>query len=211
MSVKIQPLADYVVASQEEAESKTASGLLLPDKAAEKPKIAKVLAVGKKVENVKVGERILYKSYSTTEVKVGGDEYMLIKEEDILTYKIDEMKDTLSKYADPKVEFSFEIVQDLNKVKFGVIQVFEFEEIPVICKRDGDYKIKKGAIYYRNSNRRPESANISNSSDMRELIERAALNKMKKWRQQGLTLSEEEENKRKEKEKGKFKKELGDI
>ena len=84
MSVKIQPLADYVVAQQEEAESKTASGLLLPDKAAEKPKIAKVLAIGKKVESVKVGERILYKSYSTTEVKVGADEYMLIKEEDIL-------------------------------------------------------------------------------------------------------------------------------
>ncbi|HUD03224.1 MAG TPA: co-chaperone GroES [Patescibacteria group bacterium] len=84
MSVKIQPLADYVVAQQEEAESKTASGLLLPDKAAEKPKIAKVLAIGKKVESVKVGERILYKSYSTTEVKIGADEYMLIKEEDIL-------------------------------------------------------------------------------------------------------------------------------
>jgi chaperonin GroES len=84
MSVKIQPLADYVVAEQEEAETKTASGLYLPDKAAEKPKIAKVLAVGKKIENVKVGDRIIYKSYSTTEVKIGSDEYILVKEEDIL-------------------------------------------------------------------------------------------------------------------------------
>jgi len=84
MSVNIQPLADYVVASQEEAETKTASGLYLPDKAQEKPKIAKVLAVGKSVKEVKVSSRIVYKSYSTTEVKIGKDEYILVKEEDIL-------------------------------------------------------------------------------------------------------------------------------
>lgn len=84
MSVKIQPLADYVVAQQEEAETKTASGLYLPEKAQEKPKVAKVVAVGKKVQEIKTGDRIVYKSYSTTEVKVGSDEYMLIKEEDIL-------------------------------------------------------------------------------------------------------------------------------
>ncbi len=84
MSVKIQPLADYVVASQEEAETKTASGLYLPDKAQEKPKIAKVLAVGKDAKQLKVGDRIIYKTYSTTEVKVGADEYILIKEEDVL-------------------------------------------------------------------------------------------------------------------------------
>ncbi len=84
MGVNIQPLADYVVAQQEEAETKTASGLYLPEKAAEKPKVAKVLAVGKEVKQVKVGDRILYKSYSTTDVKVGADEYILVKEEDIL-------------------------------------------------------------------------------------------------------------------------------
>lgn len=84
MSVNIQPLADFVVARQEDAESKTASGLYLPDKAQEKPKVAKVVAVGKKAQEIKVGDRIVYKTYSTTEVKVGKDEYMLIKEEDIL-------------------------------------------------------------------------------------------------------------------------------
>lgn len=84
MSVNIQPLADYVVASQEEAETKTASGLYLPDKAQEKPKIAKVVAVGKEAKQLKVGDRIIYKTYSTTEVKVGADEYILIKEEDVL-------------------------------------------------------------------------------------------------------------------------------
>jgi chaperonin GroES len=84
MSVPIQPLADYVVAEQEEAESKTASGLFLPDNAKEKPKVAKVLAVGKDVKQVKIGDRIIYKSYSPTEIKIGKDEYMLVKEEDVL-------------------------------------------------------------------------------------------------------------------------------
>ena len=93
MSTNIQPLADYVVAQAEEAESKTASGLYLPDNAKEKPKTAKVVAVGPGkigVDNeripmtVKVGDRIIYKSYSTTDVKVGSVEYMLVKEEDIL-------------------------------------------------------------------------------------------------------------------------------
>ena len=82
--VAINPLADYVVATAEEAETKTASGLYLPDKTAEKPKIAKVVAVGKESKHVKVGDRIIYKSYSTTDIKVGSDEYILVKEEDIL-------------------------------------------------------------------------------------------------------------------------------
>lgn len=84
MSTNIQPLADYVVAQAEEAESKTASGLYLPDNAKEKPKTAKVVAVGPEAKQVKVGDRIIYKSYSTTDVKVGREEYMLVKEEDIL-------------------------------------------------------------------------------------------------------------------------------
>lgn len=84
MSTNIQPLADYVVAVNEEAASKTASGLYLPDNAKEKPKTAKVVACGPKVKEVKAGDRIIYKSYSTTDVKVGADEYLLVKEEDIL-------------------------------------------------------------------------------------------------------------------------------
>ena len=84
MAVKLQPLADWVVAQQEEAVTKTASGLYLPDKATEKPKIAKVLKVGKNVKEIKLGERIVYKSYSTTELKIDGSEYILVKEEDIL-------------------------------------------------------------------------------------------------------------------------------
>jgi chaperonin GroES len=84
MSTPLQPLGDYVVAQAEEAESKTASGLYLPGNAQEKPKTAKVLAVGPNAKQVKVGDRIVYKTYSTTEVKVGKDEYILVKEEDVL-------------------------------------------------------------------------------------------------------------------------------
>ena len=84
MATKLQPLADWVVAEQEEASTRTASGLYLPDKAAEKPMVAKVLKVGKKVKDVKPGDRIVYKSYSTTEIKLDDAEYVLVKEEDIL-------------------------------------------------------------------------------------------------------------------------------
>ena len=84
MSIPVQPLADYVVAQAEEAKTKTASGLYLPEKSAEKPKVANVVAVGKDTKQIKVGDRIIYKSYSPTEVKVDGVEYLLVKEEDIL-------------------------------------------------------------------------------------------------------------------------------
>jgi chaperonin GroES len=84
MSVPIQPLADYIVAQQEEAQERTASGLYLPGNAQEKPKVAKILAVGKEARQVKVGDKIIYKGYSTTEVKLGKEEYILVKEEDVL-------------------------------------------------------------------------------------------------------------------------------
>lgn len=84
MSAPLQPLGDYVVAVGEEAETKTKSGIYLPEKATEKPKTAEVVAVGPTVKQIKVGARIVYKSFSTTEVKVGGEEYILVKEEDVL-------------------------------------------------------------------------------------------------------------------------------
>lgn len=84
MAVPINPLGDNIVAQNEEASSKTASGLYLPTGATEKPKTAKVLAVGKLVKEVKVGDKIVYKTFSTTEVKVGKDEFIIVKEEDVL-------------------------------------------------------------------------------------------------------------------------------
>lgn len=79
----LTPLADYIVAQQEEAQTKTASGLYLPDKGAEKPKIATVLAVGPLVKDIKVGDRVIFGGYSNTDIKVDGVEYMLVKNENI--------------------------------------------------------------------------------------------------------------------------------
>ena len=84
MSAPIKPLADRVVAVKEEAQSKTAAGLYLPDSAKEKSAIAKVQEVGSEVKEIKTGDRIIYKEYSTTEVKIDGTEYLIVKEEDVL-------------------------------------------------------------------------------------------------------------------------------
>jgi chaperonin GroES len=84
MSTPLKPLSDYVVAVGEEAETKTASGLYLPENAKEKPQTAKVVAVGPNAKQIKVGDRIIYKSYSTTDVKVDTTQYILVKEEDVL-------------------------------------------------------------------------------------------------------------------------------
>jgi chaperonin GroES len=82
--MKLQPLADRIVMEQLDAEEKTASGIVLPDSAKEKPKMAKVLAVGKDVKEVKAGDTVLYKSYGPDDVKVDGHEYLIGKEEDLL-------------------------------------------------------------------------------------------------------------------------------
>ena len=83
MASPIKPLGDRVVAVAESAESKTASGLLLPDNAKEKSVIAKIVAVGPKA-TLHVDDRILYKDYSTTNVKVDGTDYIIVREEDVL-------------------------------------------------------------------------------------------------------------------------------
>lgn len=80
----INPIGDYLVAVSEVAKNKTASGLYLPEQAQEKPQVAKVVAVGDAVKRIKIGAKIIYKSYSTTDVKHDGQDYILVKEEDVL-------------------------------------------------------------------------------------------------------------------------------
>jgi chaperonin GroES len=84
VSSPITPLGDRIVAVREAAKTQTASGLYLPDNAKEKPVLAKVVAVGKEAKSVKIGDKILYKEYSTTELKIDGTEYLVVKEEDVL-------------------------------------------------------------------------------------------------------------------------------
>ena len=84
MSSPINPLGDRVVAVREKAPEKTASGLYLPDTAKEKPVTAKVVAVGPNATQVKKGDKIIYKEYSTTELTINDVEYLIVKEEDVL-------------------------------------------------------------------------------------------------------------------------------
>ena len=91
----IRPLSDRVVLKPVMAEEKTKGGIVLPDTAKDKPQEGEVVAVGpgrieegKRVEpEVKVGERVIYSKYSGTEVKIDGDEYLIVRESDILAVK----------------------------------------------------------------------------------------------------------------------------
>ena len=90
---KIKPINDKVLVKRLEAESKTAGGIVLPDNAKEKPREGKVIALGsgrigkdgKRIDfQVKEGDRVIFSSYAGTEVKVSGDEFLILGEDDIL-------------------------------------------------------------------------------------------------------------------------------
>jgi len=114
-----------------------------------------------------------------------------VSSEHMKTYVIDIMKDQMTKYADPHVQFEVKFVKDRDGLYFVLIHVLPFRDIPVICRCD-DPKAgtKKGTLYYRNSNRRPESAPISNSYDMRDVIEMASYRMMQQKTKLGLTTAE---------------------
>ncbi|MEM1369963.1 MAG: co-chaperone GroES [Cyanobacteria bacterium P01_H01_bin.15] len=89
----VKPLGDRVFVKVSPSEEKTAGGILLPDTAKEKPQIGEVAAVGPGKRNddgaraemdVKVGDKVLYSKYAGTDVKLAGDEYVLLSEKDIL-------------------------------------------------------------------------------------------------------------------------------
>ena len=83
MSSPITPLGDRVVAVREAVKTQTASGIYLPDNAAEKTAVFEVKATGTEVKNVKPGDRIIYNGYAG-EIKIDGVEYIIVKEEDVL-------------------------------------------------------------------------------------------------------------------------------
>jgi chaperonin GroES len=91
--MKIRPLQDRIIVKRVEEEEKTKGGIIIPDSAKEKPMEGKVIAVGngkllengKRVEpDVKKGDRILFGKYSGTEVKIDGEEHLILREDDIL-------------------------------------------------------------------------------------------------------------------------------
>lgn len=93
MSIKIRPLHDRVVVRRMEEERTTPGGIVIPDNAAEKPQRGEVVAVGngKKLDNgeirpldVKAGDKVLFGKYAGTEVKLGSEEYIVMREDDIM-------------------------------------------------------------------------------------------------------------------------------
>ncbi|MBX3024928.1 co-chaperone GroES [bacterium] len=91
--MKIRPLQDRVIVQRVQEEEKTKGGIIIPDTAKEKPQEGKVVAVGKGKVNddgkvtpldVKAGDRILFGKYSGTEVKIDGEDFLIMREDDIL-------------------------------------------------------------------------------------------------------------------------------
>lgn len=91
--MKIRPLQDRVIVKRLEEEEKTKGGIIIPDTAKEKPMQGEVIAAGKgKVQedgkasplDVKVGDKVLFSKYAGTEVKIDGEEYLIMREDDIL-------------------------------------------------------------------------------------------------------------------------------
>ena len=86
--LKIKPLADRVIIKPQAAEEKTASGIIIPDSAKEKPQKGTIVAVGPGTKDdkmeVKVGDVVLYGRYSGNEITVEGDDYLIMKQSDIL-------------------------------------------------------------------------------------------------------------------------------
>jgi chaperonin GroES len=93
MAVKVRPLHDRILVKQLEEEEKTAGGIIIPDTAKEKPQEGRIVAVGpgkrdkegnRISPDVKAGDRVLFAKWAGTEFKLGGREYMIMKEDDIL-------------------------------------------------------------------------------------------------------------------------------
>ncbi len=91
--MKIRPLQDRIIVKRLEEETKTKGGIIIPDSAKEKPIEGKVIAVGKGKKkddgklialDVKVGDKVLFSKYGGTEVKIDGEEYLIMREDDIL-------------------------------------------------------------------------------------------------------------------------------
>lgn len=106
----------------------------------------------------------------------------------LATYQRETMQDQISNHADPSVTFDVFVPEDLEGKKYVVIKVYSFLEVPVLSKVDfGD--LKKGTIYYRSRNGRPSSAPVSNSTDLRDILDIAAVRLMQQRRETGYTVN----------------------
>lgn len=119
-----------------------------------------------------------------------------VSQKNLDTFKIDIMRDQMTKYADPFVDFEVYKPKGKDKKDYVAMRILPFKEIPVICRKDDNNAgLKAGVIYYRNSNRRIESAPISNSNDMKDLIQLATIKMMKNMNELGLTIESDDKEK----------------
>jgi len=82
--MNFQPLGKRVLVKRVEEEAKTASGIIIPDNAKEKPLRGKIVAVSKEVSEIKDGDEVLFAKYGGTEVKIQGEEYLVLNTDDVL-------------------------------------------------------------------------------------------------------------------------------
>lgn len=82
--MNFKPLGERVLVERTEVENKTASGIIIPDNAKEKPQTAKVVAIGNKIEDLKVGDTIVFEQYRGSEIKLDGRDYLILNLENIM-------------------------------------------------------------------------------------------------------------------------------
>ncbi|MCK9162245.1 MAG: co-chaperone GroES [Arcobacter butzleri] len=82
--MNFQPLGERVLVKRVEEENKTASGIIIPDNAKEKPQRGEVVAISSKIEEIAVGNKVVFGKYSGTEISIDGVDYLVLEEKDIL-------------------------------------------------------------------------------------------------------------------------------
>lgn len=115
-----------------------------------------------------------------------------VSEDNIESYKVDIMRDQMFKYADPAVDIRVDYPTDSKGNKYVVIKVLSFKEIPVLSKTDIQGELIANMLYYRNTNRRVESAPVSNAHDLRDIIELAAVKLMQRRKNYGFNVESQE-------------------
>nr|WP_245341656.1 MULTISPECIES: ATP-binding protein [unclassified Rhizobium] len=138
--------------------------------------------------NVQDGGRIVVGIEDESLVRQG------LSDEELASFVPDIMMDRVAVFADPHVSFTVEKVADYVQLWFVVITVGPFERTPVICSKDGGNKneLQRGVVYYRSKTGRPQSSRVNNANDMRDIIERAAIQTMRHFQSLGLEAKAEE-------------------
>lgn len=98
---------------------------------------------------------------------------------DLSTWKYDDIADAVAVYAEPSTNFELEF-RDHGGLKFVVLHVYEFEDVPVLCKKDFPGVLRQGACYVR-SRRKPETSDIPTQEDMRDLLDLATEKRLRRF------------------------------